>query len=59
MAILLADLLYEKHVTLQLRSRKAANALREIIQLLARNEKIDNAKTKMSKGQPPNANPIH
>src|SRR6266581_7708009 len=44
MAILLADLLDENHVTLQLRSRKAANALREIIQLLALNGKIDNAK---------------
>jgi hypothetical protein len=37
MAIALADLLDEKHVTLQLRSRKAANALREIVQLLALN----------------------
>jgi mannitol/fructose-specific phosphotransferase system IIA component (Ntr-type) len=44
MAIALADLLDEKHVTLQLRSRKAANALREIVQLLALNGKIDNAK---------------
>jgi mannitol/fructose-specific phosphotransferase system IIA component (Ntr-type) len=44
MAITLADLLDEKHVTLQLRSRKAANALREIVQLLALNGKIDNAK---------------
>ena len=43
MAITLADLLDEKNVTLQLRSRKAANALREIVQLLALNEKIDNA----------------
>jgi mannitol/fructose-specific phosphotransferase system IIA component (Ntr-type) len=43
MAIALADLLDEKHVTLQLRSRKAANALREIVQLLALNGKIDNA----------------
>ena len=34
MAISLADLLEEKNVTLQLRSRKAANALREIIGLL-------------------------
>jgi len=44
MAIALADLLDEKNVTLQLRSRKAANALREIVQLLALNGKIDNAK---------------
>jgi mannitol/fructose-specific phosphotransferase system IIA component (Ntr-type) len=43
MAIALADLLDEKYVTLQLRSRKAANALREIVQLLALNGKIDNA----------------
>jgi mannitol/fructose-specific phosphotransferase system IIA component (Ntr-type) len=43
MGIALADLLDEKHVMLQLRSRKAANALREIVQLLAANGKIDNA----------------
>ena len=43
MAITLADLLDEKNVTLQLRSRKAANALREIVQLLTKNGKIDNA----------------
>ena len=43
MAISLADLLDEKNVTLQLRSRKAANALREIVQLLTNNGKIDNA----------------
>ena len=43
MAITLADLLDEKNVTLQLRSRKAANALREIVQLLTNNGKIDNA----------------
>ena len=43
MAISLADLLNEKHVTLQLRSRKPANALREVVQLLAINGKIDNA----------------
>ena len=42
MAIALADLLDEKHVTLKLRSRKPANAVREIIQLLAANGKIDN-----------------
>jgi len=44
MAISLADLLDEKNVKLQLRSRKAANALREIVQLLALNGRIDNAK---------------
>jgi len=43
MAIALADLLDEKHVTLKLRSRKPANAVREIIQLLAANRKIDDA----------------
>jgi len=43
MAIALADLLDENDVTLQLRSRKPANALREIIQLLTNNGKIDNA----------------
>jgi mannitol/fructose-specific phosphotransferase system IIA component (Ntr-type) len=43
MAIALADLLDEKHVTLKLRSRKPANAVREIIQLLTNNGKIDNA----------------
>src|ERR1700681_1809728 len=41
MAIALADLLDEKNVALQLRARKQANALREIIQLLAANGKID------------------
>jgi mannitol/fructose-specific phosphotransferase system IIA component (Ntr-type) len=41
MAISLADLLDEKNVTLQLRSRKAANALGEIVQLLTNNGKID------------------
>jgi mannitol/fructose-specific phosphotransferase system IIA component (Ntr-type) len=44
MAISLADLLDEKNVMLRLRSRKAPNALREIIQLLAANGKIDNTK---------------
>src|SRR6266436_8121452 len=44
MAIALADLLDEKNVMLRLRSRKAANALREIVQLLAANGKIDNTK---------------
>ena len=41
MAIALADLLDEKQVILRLRSRKPANALREIVQLLAKNGKID------------------
>ena len=44
MAIALADLLDEKQMILQLRSRKLANAIREIVQLLALNGKIDNAK---------------
>jgi mannitol/fructose-specific phosphotransferase system IIA component (Ntr-type) len=43
MAIALADLLNEKQVILRLRSRKPANALREIVQLLAENGKIDQA----------------
>jgi len=43
MAIALADLLDEKQVVLRLRSRKPANAVREIIQLLAANGKIDDA----------------
>jgi PTS system fructose-specific IIC component len=43
MAIALSDLLHEKQVILRLRSRKLPNALREIIQLLAQNGKIDNA----------------
>ena len=42
MAIALADLLDEKQISLQLRARKQANALREIVQLLAANGKIDN-----------------
>ncbi len=41
MAITLTDLLDEKEVILGLRSRKAPNALREIIELLAQNGKID------------------
>src|SRR5437667_3177517 len=41
MAIALADLLDEKNVALQLRARKQANALREIVQLLTANGKID------------------
>jgi mannitol/fructose-specific phosphotransferase system IIA component (Ntr-type) len=42
MAITLTDLLDEKRVILGLRSRKMPNALREIIDLLAQNGKIDN-----------------
>jgi mannitol/fructose-specific phosphotransferase system IIA component (Ntr-type) len=41
MAIALADLFDEKQVILQLRSRKPANALREIVRLLAENRRID------------------
>jgi mannitol/fructose-specific phosphotransferase system IIA component (Ntr-type) len=44
MAIALTDLLDERQVILQLRSRKVPNALREIIQLLAQDGKVDNAK---------------
>jgi mannitol/fructose-specific phosphotransferase system IIA component (Ntr-type) len=43
MAIALTNLLDERQVILRLRSRKPANALREIVQLLANNGKIDNA----------------
>jgi mannitol/fructose-specific phosphotransferase system IIA component (Ntr-type) len=42
MAIALTDLLDEKQVILGLRSRKVPNVLREIIDLLAQNGKIDN-----------------
>ena len=42
MAIMLTDLLDEKQVILALRSRKLPNALREIIELLAQNRKIQN-----------------
>jgi len=42
MAIALTDLLDEKQVILALRSRKVPNALREIIELLAQNGKIQN-----------------
>jgi mannitol/fructose-specific phosphotransferase system IIA component (Ntr-type) len=45
MAITLTDLLDERQVILGLRSRKAPNALREIIDLLAQNGKIGNPKT--------------
>jgi mannitol/fructose-specific phosphotransferase system IIA component (Ntr-type) len=43
MAIMLTDLLDDKQVILGLRSRKVPNALREIIDLLAQNGKIDNS----------------
>jgi len=43
MAIALSELLDEKQVILRLRSRKLQNALREIIQVLAQNGKIDDA----------------
>src|SRR6266568_8723460 len=43
MAIALSDLLDEKQVILRLHSRKLPNALREIIQSLAQNRKIDDA----------------
>lgn len=43
MATALSELLDEKQVILRLRSRKPSNALREIIQLLAQNGKIDHA----------------
>ena len=45
MAIALSELLDEKQVILRLRSRKLPNALREIIQVLAQNGKIDDAET--------------
>src|SRR5436190_5295078 len=44
MAVALSELLDEKQVALQLRARKPASALREIVQLLAANGKIDNPK---------------
>ena len=43
MAIALTDLLDEKQVILGLRSRKLPNALCEIIELLSRNRKIEDA----------------
>jgi mannitol/fructose-specific phosphotransferase system IIA component (Ntr-type) len=43
MATALSELLDEKQVILRLRSRKSSNAVREIIQLLAQNGKIDHA----------------
>ena len=42
MAITLTDMVEEKQVILGLRSRKVPSALREIIDLLAQNGKIDN-----------------
>jgi len=45
MAIALSELLNERQVILRLCSRQLPNALREIIQLLAQNGKIDNAQT--------------
>lgn len=41
MAITLADLLDEKQVLMRLHSRKPANAVREIVQLLADNRQLD------------------
>jgi mannitol/fructose-specific phosphotransferase system IIA component (Ntr-type) len=41
MAITLADLLDETQILLRLRSRKPANAVREIVRLLADNRQID------------------
>ncbi|MFN2540904.1 MAG: PTS sugar transporter subunit IIA [Chthoniobacterales bacterium] len=43
MAVALAELLDERHVALQLRARKPASALREIVQLVGATGKIDNA----------------
>ena len=44
MSIALVDLLDEKNVALNLRARKQATAVRELVQLLAANRKIDNPK---------------
>ena len=49
MAIALTDLLDEKQVILGLRSRKVPNALREIIELLAQNGKIQNPQVFLEK----------
>ncbi len=49
MAITLTELLDEKEVILGLRSRKAPNALREIIELLAQNGKIDSPRAFLEK----------
>ena len=43
MAIALSELLDQKQIILRLRSLKLRNALREIIQVLAQNGKIENA----------------
>lgn len=43
MAIALPDLLNENQIVLRLRSRKLPNALREIVEVLAQNRKIDDA----------------
>lgn len=40
MAIALSDLLDEREVLLRLRSRKLANAVREVVELLAQNQKV-------------------
>jgi mannitol/fructose-specific phosphotransferase system IIA component (Ntr-type) len=45
MAIALSELLDEKRVILRLRSRKLPNALREIIQVIGQNGKIDDGET--------------
>jgi mannitol/fructose-specific phosphotransferase system IIA component (Ntr-type) len=45
MPITLADLLDEQDVILRLRSRKPANAIREIVQMLAHTGKIANPET--------------
>lgn len=45
MAITLSELLDEKQVILRLRSRRLPNALREIIQVLAQDGKIDDGET--------------
>jgi len=49
MAIGLIDLLHENQVTLRLRSRKVPNALREIIELLAQNGRIDSPEAFLEK----------
>jgi len=44
MPIALKDLLHEQQVVLKLRSRKAANAIREIVHLLAHTGRVPNSK---------------
>jgi len=44
MPIAPTDLLHEQQVVLRLRSRKAANAIREIVQLLAHTGRVPNTK---------------